>query len=100
MIQVVLNGLVNGAILALIAISLTIIFSILRVPHFGLGGVLVWGAFVAYFAVAKFGLNFWVALAAATVSMALFGVAIEKLAFSRLRAASEDALFVSAVGVL
>jgi branched-chain amino acid transport system permease protein len=100
MIQVVLNGLVNGAILALVAISLTIIFSILRVPHFGLGGVLVWGAFVAYYTVVAFGLNFWLALGVAAGSMALFGVAIEKLAFSHLRAASEDAMFVSAVGVL
>ena len=46
MIQVLVNGLVNGAILALTAISLTIIFSILRVPHFGLGGILTLGAFV------------------------------------------------------
>ncbi len=45
MIQVIANGLVNGAILALMAISLTIIFGIFRVPHFGLGGIFVWGAF-------------------------------------------------------
>ena len=100
MIQVLVNGLVNGAIFALIAISLTIIFSILRVPHFGLGGVLVWGAFTAYFAVTRFGLNFWLSLGLAAVSMALFGVIIEKLAFSRLRGATEDAMFVSAIGVL
>jgi len=99
-IQVLVNGLVDGAILALVAISLTVIFSILRVPHFGLGGVLVWGAFVAYFGVTRFGLHLGVAALAAALGMALFGVLIEKLAFRRLRGATEDAMFVSAIGVL
>lgn len=100
MIQVLANGLVNGAILALVAISLTVIFSILRVPHFGLGGVFVWGAFLAYFGVTLFGLNLGIAALGSALVMALFGVVIEKLAFSRLRGATEDAMFVSAIGVL
>lgn len=100
MIQVLANGLVNGAILALVAISLTVIFSILRVPHFGLGGVFVWGAFLAYFGVTLFGLNLGIAALGSALGMALFGVVIEKLAFSRLRGATEDAMFVSAIGVL
>lgn len=100
MLQVLVNGLVNGAILALVAISLTIIFSILRVPHFGLGGVFVWAAFVAYFSVTRFGLPFWLAVLVAVVSMAGLGVIIERLAFRQLRAATEDAMFVAAIGVL
>jgi branched-chain amino acid transport system permease protein len=100
MLQVVVNGLVNGAIVALVAVSLTVIFSILRVPHFGLGGILVWGAFVAYLAVTRLGWNFWLALGAAAVSMAALGVVVEKLAFRRLRGAGEEAMFVSAIGVL
>ena len=100
MLQVLANGLVNGAILALMAISLTIIFSILRVPHFGLGGVFVWGAFAAFFAVTRFGLPFWLGVLGAAVSMALLGVVIERLAFRQLRAATEEAMFVSAIGVL
>ena len=43
MLQVLANGLVSGAILALTALSVTVIFSILRVPNFGLGGLFVWG---------------------------------------------------------
>jgi branched-chain amino acid transport system permease protein len=99
-LQVLANGLVNGAILALMAISLTIIFSIMRVPHFGLGGIFVWGAFVAYFAVVRFGVPFIAAMLVAAASMAVLGVIVEKLAFTRLRGASEDAMFVSAIGVL
>jgi branched-chain amino acid transport system permease protein len=100
MIQVLANGLVNGAVLALLAISLTLIFSILRVPHFGLGGIFVWGAFIAYFAVGRFGLPFGVAVLVAGAATAVLGIAIERVAFRPLRTATEDAMFVSAIGVL
>lgn len=99
MLQVLANGIVQGAVLALVAISLTIIFSILRVPHFGLGGIFVWGAFAGFFA-RQWGAPFWVAMAVAAVSMAVLGVLIDWVAFRRLRAATEDAMFVSAIGVL
>jgi branched-chain amino acid transport system permease protein len=99
MLQVLANGLVQGTVYALMAVSLTLIFSILRVPHFGLGGLFVWGAFTAYYAV-SFGLPFWLAVAAAAVSMAGLGVVVERVAFRRLLAAGEDPMFVSAIGVL
>lgn len=94
-----MNGIVQGAVLALMAISLTTIFSILRVPHFGLGGIFVWGAFAGFFA-RQWGAPFWVAMGVAALSMALLGVLIDWLAFRRLRGATEDAMFVSAIGVL
>lgn len=99
MLQVLLNGLVNGAIYSLVAVSVTLIFSILRIPHFGLGGVMVWGAFLAYVAVGfRFGFVWAVGLAA--LATAILGVVAERLAFRKLRGASEDAMFVSAIGIL
>ncbi len=100
MIQVLANGVINGAILALMAISLTIIFSILRVPHFGLGGIYAWGAFAAYFAVTLLHLPFVVAVLVAAGGMAVLGAVIEKLAFRPLRGHGEEAMFVSAIGIL
>src|SRR5262252_2972373 len=100
MLQVLANGIVQGAVLALIAISLTIIFSILRVPHFGLGGVFVWGAFLAYVVVARLQLPLVAGVIAAAAITAAMGIAIEKLAFKQLRGASEEAMFVSAIGLL
>ena len=100
MIQALANGLVNGTIYVLVALSLTIIYSIFRVPHFGLGGILVWGAFMAYFAVNAFKLNFLMGVVFAAASMAALGLVVEKVAFKPLRASTEGAIFVSAVGVL
>src|SRR5690349_11378244 len=99
MLQVLVNGLVNGAIYSLVAVSLTLIFSILRIPHFGLGGVLVWGAFLAYVAVGLH-LSFVWAVCLAALATAVLGVVAERLAFRKLRGASEDAMFVSAIGIL
>jgi branched-chain amino acid transport system permease protein len=50
--------------------------------------------------VTRLGWNFWVALALAAGSTALLGVVVEKVAFSRLRGATEEAMFVTAIGVL
>ena len=94
-----MNGIVQGAVLALVAISLTTIYRSGRGPHWGLGGILVWGGFAAFFARLG-GAPFWVAMGVGAVSMALLGVLIDWLAFRRLRGATEDAMFVSAIGVL
>src|ERR671925_2294360 len=99
MLQVLANGLVQGSVLGLMAISLSIIFSILRVPHFGLGGIFVWGAFAAYYA-AAFHVPFWAAVALAVLFASALGVLIERLAFRRLFGSTEEAMFVSAIGVL
>jgi branched-chain amino acid transport system permease protein len=98
-IQVIANGLVNGAILALVAIGLTIIFGIFRVPHFGLGGIFVWGAFTAYYA-ERAGVPFGACIVLAGVAMAGLGWVVNQAAFRPLRKASEEAMFVSAIGVL
>ena len=86
MLQVLLNGLVNGAIYSLVAVSVTLIFSILRIPHFGLGGVMVWGAFLAYVAV-NLRLSFVWAVCLAALATAVLGVVVERLAFRKLRGA-------------
>lgn len=99
MIQVLANGLVNGAILSLMAISLTLIFGIFRVPHFGLGGIFVWGAFTAFFA-ERAGVPFALCILLAGVAMAGLGWVVDWLAFRPLRKATEEAMFVSAIGVL
>jgi branched-chain amino acid transport system permease protein len=98
-IQVIANGLVNGAILALMAISLTLIFGIFRVPHFGLGGIFVWGAFTAFFA-ERLGVPFAGCILLAGVAMAALGWMVDRLAFRPLRTATEEGMFVAAIGVL
>ena len=62
--QVVVNGLYLGAQYALIALGLTLIFSLMNVLNFAHGQMYVLGGFVTYTVVSQFGLPFIVGLLA------------------------------------
>jgi branched-chain amino acid transport system permease protein len=69
------NGVVTGMILALVASGLTLIFGIMDVVNFAHGELFMLGAYVGVIVLAATG-DFWVALAAAGVMIALLGAAI------------------------
>ncbi len=73
----VLHGLVYGAILALVGAGLTVAFGILGVMNFAHGELLMWGAYVGLAALALTR-NFWMALAAAPLAVAILGVVVER----------------------
>src|SRR5205814_6790985 len=70
-----LNGIVTGMILALIASGLTLIFGIMDVVNFAHGELFMLGAYVGVIILAATG-DFWIALVAATLLIALLGAAI------------------------
>jgi branched-subunit amino acid ABC-type transport system permease component len=69
------NGVVAGLILALVSSGLTLIFGIMDVVNFAHGELFMLGAYVGVLTLAATG-NFWLALVAATLAIALLGVAI------------------------
>ena len=69
------NGIVTGMILALIASGLTLIFGIMDVVNFAHGELFMLGAYVGVVVLAATG-NFWIALVAASLLIALLGAAI------------------------
>ena len=70
------NGLVNGMILALVASGLTLIFGIMDVVNFAHGELVMLGGFVGATALAMTG-SFWIALAAAALTLALIGAVLQ-----------------------
>ena len=70
-----INGVVTGMILALVASGLTLIFGIMDVVNFAHGELFMLGAYVGVLTLAATG-NFWIALAVATLVVALLGAAI------------------------
>ena len=70
-----INGIVTGMILALVASGLTLIFGIMDVVNFAHGELFMLGAYVGVIVLAATG-DFWIALAAASVIIALLGAAI------------------------
>ena len=70
-----INGVVTGMILALVASGLTLIFGIMDVVNFAHGELFMLGAYVGVIILAATG-DFWIALAAATLLIALLGAVI------------------------
>jgi branched-subunit amino acid ABC-type transport system permease component len=69
------NGVVTGMILALVASGLTLIFGIMDVVNFAHGELFMLGAYVGVIVLAATG-NFWLALAIATLTIALLGAVL------------------------
>ena len=71
-----LHGLVNGMVLAMVASGLTLIFGIMDIVNFAHGDLLMLGAFVGASVLGVTG-NYWLALLAAAVVIAVLGAALQ-----------------------
>ncbi len=71
-----INGLVNGMVLAMVASGLTLIFGIMDIVNFAHGDLLMLGAFVGATVMGTTG-NYWLALGAAAIAIAVLGVALQ-----------------------
>jgi branched-chain amino acid transport system permease protein len=79
-----LLGLINGSFYALLSLGLAVIFGLLNIINFAHGAQYMMGAFVAYFLLSYFGLNYWVALVVAPLVVGTFGMLIERLLLKRI----------------
>jgi branched-chain amino acid transport system permease protein len=82
LVQIV-NGLVNGMILALVASGLTLIFGIMDIVNFAHGDLFMLGAYIGTTAFIATG-NFWIALLVSVVTMAVLGAALQVTALRPL----------------
>lgn len=99
--QILVNGLYLGAQYALIALGLTLIFSLMNVLNFAHGQMYVFGGFVTYTVVVQFGLPFLVGLAASAMTLALVGAIIEKYLFRPVikKSTREESTMLLAAGI-
>lgn len=99
--QILANGLYLGAQYALIALGLTLIFSLMNVLNFAHGQMYVFGGFVTYTVVAQLGLPFVVGLLASAVSLAVIGALIEKYLFRPVirKSTREESTMLLAAGI-
>ncbi|MFO1352245.1 MAG: branched-chain amino acid ABC transporter permease [Gammaproteobacteria bacterium] len=100
MTQVLLNGLIVGTTYALIALGITIVFSIMKVVNFAHGQLYMIGGFIVYYFNVVFGLPFWFGLCASFLIVALIGVVMELALFSPVmrRVKREEVTMLLAMG--
>lgn len=99
--QILANGFYVGAQYALIALGLTLIFSLMNVLNFAHGQMYVLGGFVTYTVMAQFGLPLVVGLLASAVILAVVGAAIERFLFRPVirRSSREESTMLLAAGI-
>lgn len=85
LLQVLINGVVAGTILAVPAIGFTAIFAVLRFANFAFAAHMAVGAFAGYVVNAGFGLPPYLAIVVAFAVAGLVGVASDHVALRPLR---------------
>jgi len=78
LVPAVLNGLLTGAVYALVALGLTLIYGVLHIINFAHGALLTAALFAAFFMHQLFGLDPYVATIALTPAFFVVGYALQR----------------------
>jgi neutral amino acid transport system permease protein len=100
-LQLVVNGLVTGSILALAGVGVSLVYGILGVVNFAQGEYITYGAFAAVVVNIVWGADIVLAAIAAVVAIAALGIGLE-LTFwrpMRRRRAGIFTMFVASLGL-
>lgn len=95
----VVGGLMTGAIYALIATGLNLIFGVMRVVNFAHGEMVVTGMYIGYVASAVFGLPAWAGVPIAGAAMFLAGYAFQRFFGNRFVERPQHIQFVLYIGL-
>ncbi len=95
LIQSALNGFGLAVVYILVALGLTLIFSILDIINFAHGEFYMLGGFVTYYTFAVLGLNYFLALLLAVLAVGAAGVVAERIVFRHLRGKTLNGFIVS-----
>lgn len=99
MLQQLVNGLILGSVYALLALGYTMVYGILKLINFAHGDIYMMGAFIGYYLINTFQMNFFVALVLTMAITACIGMLIEFLAYRPLRNSTKIAALITAIGV-
>jgi branched-chain amino acid transport system permease protein len=99
LLQLLIGGISNGAMYAIIAVGWALIFSILKFSNFAHGGTMVCCAYLGLLATNIVGPNLWLTLLIAALGGGILNMLVELISFHRLRQSSKQVLlfFVSSI---
>jgi len=98
-LQLALNGLMAGAVLAVPAIGLTMIYAVLRFVNFSVAAHMAVGAFAGYMLNAWLGWPAWLAIVAAFLGAGATGIASDHVALRPLRGQSALTLAIASIAL-
>jgi branched-chain amino acid transport system permease protein len=100
--QLLINGLIAGAIYALVACGFALIYSTAKFVHFAHGSTVAVASYVLYSLFSQLGLNFWLAIVSTIIFAGIFGWLVNKIIYQplRKRKASNVILLIASTGLL
>jgi len=99
--QLIANGLIAGAIYALVASGFSLIYNVTKMMHFAHGSVLAFGAYLVY-SFASMHVSFPLAVLATLIATCAVGEAVNRFVYLPLRArkASSAVLLISSLAAM
>src|SRR5215217_2993839 len=82
--QVIISGVLLGAVYALLAIGLNLIFGVMRIINIAHGDLMMLGSYITYWLFTLWGVNPLVSLLVGLPAMFLFGVALQRTLVDRV----------------
>ena len=95
----VLNGLTTGAVYALVALGLTLIYGVLHIINFAHGASLMVALYAAYLLKAKLGLDPYLALPVVVALMFALGYALQRAVVNRASHGKDENILLVTLGV-
>jgi branched-chain amino acid transport system permease protein len=99
-LQQLFNALALGGVYALVALGLTLVYGVMRVPNFAHGGLYMLGAYLSYAVLTGLGWGYVPALLISAVGVALLAAFMERVIFYPMRNAPHVHPMIAAIGVL
>jgi branched-chain amino acid transport system permease protein len=94
-----LNGLTQGAVYALIALGLTLIYGVLHIINFAHGAALMVALYGVYFLFVGFGIDPYLALPLMTVAMFAFGYVLQRAVIGRASHGKDENILLVTLGL-
>ena len=96
------NGLVNGSLIAMVALGFSLVYNTTRVFHIAYAGIYIWAGYILYIFMEMLEWPLAASFLMAILGAALLSLACEKLLYAPMvkRGRSHNSLMVSSVGML
>ena len=100
--QLIINGIIAGAIYALVASGFSLIYSVTKFMHFAHGAVLAASGYFLYTFGVQIGLNFWVSVVITLFFTCALGEAMNRFVYKTLRKrkASGAVLLIASIALM
>jgi branched-chain amino acid transport system permease protein len=95
----VLNGLTTGAVYALIALGLTLIYGVLHIINFAHGAALMVALYAVYLLKANLGIDPYLALPIVVAGMFVFGYALQRVVINRASHGKDENILLVTLGL-